>query len=300
MRPARCRPGPRHGRPRPRCRPRPRSPCGASRTHPRRAQNRPSRGRYCIARAGVVGEYRTPRSRAGRSRFWPYTGHPAGRPARRCARRPALPMLPPRPGAARGAHALAGAQAWPWPAPQARARPPVVGRRGPVPDDPGRQADLAPPPEGPGRRYGQGTITLDDHGRRVQDCAATAPARLPAGGLHQGQDCGMPPGRSGLARRMALKRATSRAIAPAGPGKAPVPPRPFRAFLGPLLALRGPLCAATWPLKACPPPRPHAKQAILPPRWPAPPRRRTTKLGPQIAAKTFLCRNVPATISSGG
>ena len=145
-----------------------------------------------------------------------------------------------------------------------------------------------------------GTITLDDHGRRVQDCAATAPARLPAGGLHQGQDCGMPPGRSGLARRMALKRATSRAIAPAGPGKAPVPPRPFRAFLGPLLALRGPLCAATWPLKACPPPRPHAKQAILPPRWPAPPRRRTTKLGPQIAAKTFLCRNVPATISSGG
>jgi len=121
------------------------------------------------------------------------------------------------------------------------------GRRAVRAARPGKGGDSGPPKTGP-------------------FCAATAPARdLARRGRHQGQDRGMPPEQSGPARTMALKRATSRAIAPAGGGgEGPALPMPRRAFLGPFLPLRGPLCAAIRPAL----PWPSSKR----PAWPLLPR----------------------------
>jgi len=61
------------------------------------------------------------------------------------------------------------------------------------------------------------------------DCCACAPRdAAPAGAAARS----MPREQSGPARGMPEKRATGACIAPAGPGKARVPPRPFRAILG--------------------------------------------------------------------
>jgi len=141
------------------------------------------------------------------------------------------------------------------------------------------------------------------------DCCACGRGGAQAAGAHAA------PGgaRSGPAHAMPLGRATGAYIAPAGPGKAQIPPRPFRAILGPFPALHGPLCAA---IRAALRPRLAARAATWPPagattwpartrchaaRWPPPQGRLAhASLRRALCGKTFPCPNVSGKISCGG
>jgi hypothetical protein len=176
------------------------------------------------------------------------------------------------------------------------------GRRAVRSARPGKGGDSGPPETGP-------------------FCAATAPARdLARRGRHQGQGRSMPPGRSSPAHAMPLGRATGAAIAPASGRKAPdtAPPvagdsgavsGPARGILrAGLPACRTQAGAADAAARACRPRGGHdlaapdaaASQSVAPmpaagrPRWARP---NTQVCAAHFAAKTFLCRNVPATIS---
>ena len=69
-----------------------------------------------------------------------------------------------------------------------------------------------------------------------RDTAGPGHDALTARGRHQGQAHGMPPARSGPARRIPLERATGAAIAPPGPGKAPDTALPVASDSGALCA----------------------------------------------------------------
>jgi len=129
---------------------------------------------------------------------------------------------------------------------------------------PGKGGDTRPPETGP-------------------FCAFSGPAGdLAARGRHQGQAHGMPPARSGPARRMPEKRATGAYIAPAGLAKARDTAPPVASDSGALCApARGivraglPACrthagAAARSIPPAPMPRRPERGNDAAPRWPAP------------------------------